>query len=123
MQVLVVDAANVVGSRPDGWWRDRRGAARKLQARLCESALPYDEVVLVLEGEGRGGSPEGRIGRVLTIHAAGSGDEAILDLVSQQLAQGDGRGVVVATADRGLRSRVEQTGGSCVGPSWLLQLL
>ena len=29
-RVLVVDAANVVGSRPDGWWKDRAGAARRL---------------------------------------------------------------------------------------------
>ncbi len=31
---LVVDAANVVGSRPDGWWRDRAGAASRLLGRL-----------------------------------------------------------------------------------------
>ena len=38
MTVLLVDAANVVGSRPDGWWRDRAGAATRLLARLA--ALP-----------------------------------------------------------------------------------
>jgi hypothetical protein len=32
--VLVVDGANVVGSRPDGWWRDRAGAARRLRDQL-----------------------------------------------------------------------------------------
>ena len=31
---VVVDGANVVGSRPDGWWRDRPGAARRLAGRL-----------------------------------------------------------------------------------------
>ena len=25
-----VDAMNVIGSRPDGWWRDREGAIRRL---------------------------------------------------------------------------------------------
>ena len=40
--VLVVDAANVVGSRPDGWWRDRPGAARRLHERLLTADLPYD---------------------------------------------------------------------------------
>ncbi|MFC7657917.1 hypothetical protein ACFQV8_17970 [Pseudonocardia benzenivorans] len=34
MTVLVVDGANVVGSRPDGWWRDRAGAAARLATRL-----------------------------------------------------------------------------------------
>lgn len=32
----VVDAANVIGARPDGWWRDRAGAARRLYRRLAE---------------------------------------------------------------------------------------
>ncbi len=32
--LIVVDAANVVGSRPDGWWRNRAGAARRLLVQL-----------------------------------------------------------------------------------------
>ena len=32
--VLLVDAANIVGSRPDGWWRDRPGAASRLLEAL-----------------------------------------------------------------------------------------
>jgi hypothetical protein len=48
--VLVIDGANVVGTRPDGWWRDRPGAARRLAEKLEAAQLPYDRVVLVLEG-------------------------------------------------------------------------
>ncbi|WP_307182132.1 NUDIX hydrolase [Demequina sp. NBRC 110055] len=33
-RVLIVDAANVVGARPDGWWRDRAGATSRLLERL-----------------------------------------------------------------------------------------
>ena len=55
MTGLVVDAANVVGSRPDGWWKDRAGAARRLHEQLLVADLSYDEVVLVLEGEAKGG--------------------------------------------------------------------
>ena len=54
VQVLIVDGANVVGSRPDGWWRDRSGAARRLRERLMAAALPHDEVVLVLEDRDAG---------------------------------------------------------------------
>lgn len=36
--VLIIDAANVVGSRPDGWWRDRAGAAGRLLWNLAEAA-------------------------------------------------------------------------------------
>jgi hypothetical protein len=56
-RLIVVDAANVVGSRPDGWWRDRAGAARRLLERLAglEERLPESaEVVVVLEGAARG---------------------------------------------------------------------
>jgi hypothetical protein len=118
--VLVVDGANVVGSRPDGWWRDRAGAARRLHARLSASELPHDEVVLVLEGDARRGLGDGREGRVRTVHAEGSGDDAIVDEVVRQVAVGDGRGVIVVTADRQLRSRVEAAGASSRSPGWLL---
>ncbi len=32
---LIVDSANVVGSRPDGWWRDRVGATVRLAEQLA----------------------------------------------------------------------------------------
>jgi hypothetical protein len=123
MQVLIVDGANVVGSRPDGWWRDRAGAARRLYEQLSTTDLPQDEVVLVLEGVARRGRPAGRDGRVHTVHAEGSGDDAIVEEVTRQVAVGDGRGVIVVTADRALRDRVETAGGSNRGPGWLLDQL
>ena len=68
MRVLVVDGANVVGSRPDGWWRDRPGAAGRLASRLTEwlsgAGSEYDEVVLVLEGQGPAGTSRGLGGRI-----------------------------------------------------------
>ena len=123
VQVLVVDAANVMGSRPDGWWRDRAGAARRLQERLAVADLPQDEIIVVVEGAARRGRPEGRDGRVRTVHARGSGDDTIVETVVTQAAAGDGRGVLVVTADRGLRARVEAAGAGCRGPSWLLDQL
>ena len=123
MQVLVVDGANVVGSRPDGWWRDRAGAARRLHARLLATALPLDEVVLVLEGDARHGRRAGQEGHVRTVHAERSGDDAIVDEVIKQVAVGDGRDVIVVTADRQLRDRVETAGASSRSPGWLLDQL
>ena len=123
MQVLIVDGANVVGSRPDGWWRDRAGAARRLQEQLATAVLPHDEVVLVLEGKARQGNPAGQDGRLRTVHAQGSGDDAIVEAVTAQVEVGDGRRVTVVTADRVLRNRVEAAGAMSVGPSWLLDQL
>jgi len=56
---LIVDGANVVGSVPDGWWRDRAGAAARLRDRLAAAVaagtIPAGvEVVLVVEGAARG---------------------------------------------------------------------
>ena len=118
MRVLIVDGANVVGSRPNGWWRDRAAAAGKLHLGLAAVDLGYDEVVLVLEGAARGGQPAGDDRGVRTVHAPGSGDDTIVAQVRSWSTQG--ADVVVVTADRGLRERVTEAGGSSVGPSWLL---
>lgn len=115
--LLVVDAANVVGSVPDGWWRDRAGAATRLRDTLrpvAEAGLPDlpgpVEVVLVVEGAARG--VPGTDG-VRVVAARGSGDDAIVDLVR---TAGDARRRVVVTADRGLRDRVTALGAEVRGP-------
>ena len=123
MQVLIVDGANVMGSRPDGWWRDRVAAARRLQEQLLAAALPYDEIVLILEGKARQGIPAGQDGRLRTVHAPGSGDDAIVQAVIAEVEIGDGREVTVATADRVLRDRVKAAGARSVSPSSLLDQL
>jgi hypothetical protein len=118
MRVLVVDGANVVGSRPDGWWRDRPGAAVRLHRAIAGTDMGFDRVVLVLEGDGRRGQPVGEADGIHTVHASGSGDDAVVEQVRTRSADGDE--VVVVTADRGLRERVAAAGGFSVGPSWLL---
>jgi hypothetical protein len=116
---LIVDGANVVGSRPDGWWRDRPGAAARLHARLVTADLPYAEVVLVLEGKARAGVPEGREGSVRTVHAPADGDATIAALTGSTTDTP----VTVVTADRGLTARVSAAGGGVMGPGWLLEQL
>ncbi|WP_031517533.1 hypothetical protein [Streptomyces sp. NRRL F-5123] len=122
--VVVVDGANVVGSVPDGWWRDRRGAAERLRDRLVAVAAgglgagsgapewavgaPV-EVVLVTEGQARGVAS---VPGVEVVEAPGSGD----DLIARLAAEAAGRPCLVVTADRGLRARVEAVGARCVGP-------
>ena len=118
MRVLIVDGANVVGSRPDGWWRDRAGAARRLHQAIAAADLDGHSVVLVLEGGARRGQPAGEDDGIHTVHASGSGDDAIVEHVGRRRTSGDD--VVVVTADRALRARVAAAGGSSVGPSWLL---
>jgi hypothetical protein len=125
---LIVDVANVMGSRPDGWWRDRTGAATRLLGRLA--ALPgvaltgpdggsvtCTEVVGVVEGQARDvPAPDG----VRVVRAPGSGDDALVDCV-EGLVAGNTPALVV-TADRGLRDRLPD-GVAVAGPGWLLARL
>ncbi len=117
----MVDAANVVGSRPDGWWKDRAAAARRLHEGLLVADTPYDEVVLVLEGQAKAGVRAGTDGHVRTVHAKGSGDETIVTETAR--AATPGSRVLVVTADRFLRARVEGLGAQAMSPSWLLDQL
>jgi hypothetical protein len=117
--VLLVDVANVLGSRPDGWWRDRAGATTRLLAQLGGlvgrtvpgpdgEPLVVEEVVAVVEGRARAATDQGGLSLV---RAAGSGDDAIADLAGQ-------RRTLVVTADRGLRARLPD-GTPVAGPGWL----
>lgn len=113
--LLVVDAANVVGSVPDGWWRDRHGAAERLRDRLAARAerdggCGDEEVVLVVEGAAR---EVASVPGVRVVAAGGSGDDRIVELVA---AEGRGRRCVVVTADRELRARVAALGAEVAGP-------
>jgi hypothetical protein len=125
--LLIVDAANVVGSVPNGWWKDRAGATERLRDALLpvvdtglpdvapELAAPI-EVVMVVEGAAKGVSG---VPGIDVVAAPGSGDDTIVDILR---GADDGRVRAVVTADRGLRGRVEELGGLVVGPRSLPHL-
>lgn len=121
MQVLIVDGANVVGATPNGWWRDRAGAAVRLHHRLLVADTSYERIVLVLEGKAKAGIPKGRDGHLVTVHAPRDGDSEILAQTKEAIGGGDQ--VVVITADRALQAQVEFAGARTMSPSWLLALL
>jgi 8-oxo-dGTP diphosphatase len=133
---IVVDVANVMGSRPDGWWRDRAGAAVRLHGQLARLAaagiVPRaatgtepgepgepEEFVMVLEGAAKAAAA--RLSdepNVRVVQAPGSGDDAIVAVVREL-----GGRCSVVTADRGLRDRCAAAGAKVLGPGWLLALL
>jgi hypothetical protein len=117
--LIVVDGANVIGSVPDGWWRDRAGAAERLRDALASTgpealsgAPPDAEIVLVVEGAAR---RVREVPGVRVVAAKGSGDDAIVELSRESQ---DPEKVVV-TADRALADRVRELGARVVGPKSL----
>jgi 8-oxo-dGTP diphosphatase len=138
---IVVDAANVVGSRPDGWWHDRLGAARRLRDQLrivardgiAAPSLPPDvragglhgllpAVSLVVEGAARPLADEqpgiAWWDAAITTHAAQrDGDASVVELARESVAAGEQ--AVVVTADRGLRRRLDPA-AHVAGPGWLI---
>jgi 8-oxo-dGTP diphosphatase len=124
--VLIVDTANVMGSRNDGWWRDRHGAATRLRDQIDGlTGLPLDpfdvafpDLVMVVEGKARG-IGDGK--QVRVVDAAGDGDDTIVATVAEHAEPGVD--VHVATADRELRRRCTAAGATVLGPRWLLTQL
>ena len=136
---VVVDAANVVGSVPDGWWRDRRGATERLRDRIEAFAasgegirpafldlppaehlhLVYPDWIFVTESTARGIASTAN---VHVVDAEESGDDAIVDAVHSLVDRGGL--VVVVTSDEELRLRSEVAGARTErGSSKLLKLL
>ncbi len=117
----MVDVANVIGSRPTGWWRDRPGATRRFTERVratVSAGRLEPPVILVLEGQARAGADEADEDGVEIVHAPGEGDETIARIAEAH------REVTVVTADRELAERVRMVDAEVVTPSWLLcQLL
>lgn len=124
--VVVVDAANVVGSVPDGWWRDRAGAAARLRDTLVQLAgtglhpgapeftrhRPLD-IVLVVEGAARWVPG---VAGVRVVSADGSGDDEIVLVVAGYRGTDPPVRCLVVTADRELRDRVTRLGAEVAGP-------
>ena len=127
--VLVVDIANVMGSRPDGWWRDRAAAATRLLEGLehlngAEVTLPdglgpvrITEIRAVVEGAAK--VAEGPAA-VSVLRADRDGDSEIVEEAARLKASG--KIAVVVTADRGLRGRLPEL-ALIAGPGWLNLLL
>ena len=123
--MLLVDVANVVGSRPDGWWRDRAGAASRLLEALAglrgatvphpsdEGTVRLAEVLAVVEGAARAAAgPDS----VRVVSALQDGDSEVVSQARGLVASG--HIPIVVTADRGLRRRLP-AGAVVAGPGWL----
>jgi 8-oxo-dGTP diphosphatase len=147
---IVVDVANVMGARPDGWWRDRAGAATRLYDEITRlaatgSAVPPAQddspTLATSPAPSTPDAPPGpdiRPGFVMVLEGAAKAAASRLapdDRVRVVQAAGSGDDAIVAlvrelpgrrvvvTADRELRQRCVAAGATVLGPGWLLALL
>ena len=146
---LIVDGANVMGSRADGWWRDRAGAMARLHDQLAELAVrgipgpvpggsvaPGETDAAEPGGSGAGDRwfpcvvlvVEGRTRVVLSLVSEAPGVQVVAargegdDEIADLAGRLPGQRIVV-TADRELRRRCEAAGAVVAGPRWLTSLL
>ena len=110
----LVDASNVIGSKPDGWWHDREAAARRLIDALRRFAGESGDVTLVLDA----GPPEwaGREGSLEVVIAPRRGRDAADDEIARRLeADPDPGSIRVVTSDAPLAARARARGAEVVG--------
>jgi predicted RNA-binding protein with PIN domain len=107
----LVDGMNVIGSRPDGWWRDRAGAMERLVERLDRwAAATGQDVAVVFE---RPPSPPIASSAVEVAGAPRPGTDAADDEIARRVqADGDPGSIRVVTSDRALAGRVLAAGAS-----------
>lgn len=125
---VVVDGNNVIGAVPDGWWRDRPAAARRLLARLaCYQEAAEVRVVLVLDVP-QEDLPEGDHGGVQVLYPTrrpgpNAADRRIVELLDEPQRTWTGGDVEVVSSDRALSSRVAEQGARTVGARTFLARL
>jgi predicted RNA-binding protein with PIN domain len=107
----LVDGMNVIGSRPDGWWRDRAGAVRALAVELDRFAdATGEQVTVVFDGQPRD------VRAKVTVRFAPGGRNAADDEIARLVAADDAPGdLLVVTSDADLAARVRTAGASVKG--------
>jgi predicted RNA-binding protein with PIN domain len=113
---LVVDGMNVIGSRPDGWWRDKAAARRRLVIGLGQLIEPAGAITVVFDGRPRPDEVAAAEAMGVTALFAPGGpnaaDEVIVELVRAHPAPAD---VTVVTSDAALARAVRQAGATVEG--------
>ena len=118
---LLVDGMNVIGARPDGWWRDRDGAVRRLVDRLSRRvAGGGDDITVALDGRPLPGLAEGMHHGVRVVYARRPGPGGADDRIVEEVAHDPEPGsLTVVTSDRELARRVGELGAAVRGAASL----
>ena len=111
--VLFVDGMNVIGSRPDGWWRDRPGARRALVAALSSLGEEDTDITVVFDGRPAPGEQEAAADAGVRVEFAPGGPNAADDRIVAMIgAAPDPASVTVVTSDGALAARSRALGAA-----------
>ena len=100
--MILVDASNVRGAVPDGWWRDPEAAMTRLLARLQRFRAAVEEDVVLVLDVAQPDLPEGDHGGITVIHATRRGRNAADHRILAWLDEHPGEDIEVITSDRAL---------------------
>jgi predicted RNA-binding protein with PIN domain len=106
----IVDGMNVIGSRPDGWWRDRPAAMRKLAAEITGWA-DGREVTVVFDGKPFELVADGVGVEFATRRGPNAADDDIVRMVE---ADDEPSELRVVTSDHELSRRVRELGAEVI---------
>jgi predicted RNA-binding protein with PIN domain len=120
---LLVDGNNVIGARPDGWWRDPAAAALRLLGRLQCYATTHDGAVAAVFDVARPELPAGEHGGVIVEYATRRGRDAADDRIRELLAADPGAAIEVITSDRALAADARAAGARVTGAGAFLARL
>jgi predicted RNA-binding protein with PIN domain len=122
---LLVDGMNVIGSRPDGWWRNRDEAVRRLASCLSRMATATgDQITVVFDGRPLPDLPEGPNDGITVLYGRRKGRNAADDrIVAEVESDNQPATVTVVTSDRELADRVRRLGAQVVGARTLREQL
>jgi predicted RNA-binding protein with PIN domain len=123
VSTLLVDGNNVIGSVPDGWWRDRPGAVRRLLGRLQLLVTTTDDAVHVVFDVPQSDLPEGDHDGVVVHYATRRGRDAADDRILELLDAGFDDDVEVVTSDHALADGARARGATVVGAGTLRRRL
>ncbi len=107
----LVDGMNVIGTRPDGWWKDRHGAMVSLVDKLERwAAATGDDVTVVFEQPPR---PPIRSTVIVIAHAPKPRRDSADDEIIRRLREEAEPGAIrVVTSDSWLSDRARAAGAS-----------
>jgi predicted RNA-binding protein with PIN domain len=122
-ETVVVDGNNVIGAKPDGWWRDRPAAVRRLLDRLQRYQQHTGSTVILVLDVPQRDLPAGHHDGVEVLYPRRRGRDAADERIVELLDERDLAGAEVVSSDRAVASNASQRQARTMGAGAFLARL